>query len=78
MLYNFFNILTITVLYGTAFFLIAALICAGIIKFLEADWETRCFVIFMAVVVLSMGFQIVDKIISDVKTREVEQHKINN
>jgi general stress protein CsbA len=78
MLYNFFNILTITVLYGTAFFLIAALICAGIIKFLEADWETRCFVIFMAVVVLSMGFQMCNKIISDSKKQETEQHKINS
>ena len=78
MLYNFFNILTITVLSGVAIFLVAGLIFLAVTYFLEADWETRCFFISMAVLVLSMGFQIADKIVSDVKTREVEQHKINN
>ena len=85
MLYGFFNILTMAVLFGAAIFLAAGSIflAAGLIflavtYFLEADWETRCFIIFMAVLVLSMGFQIFDKIRLDIKTREVEQHKINN
>jgi len=78
MLYNFFNILTITVLSGVAIFLVAGLIFLAVIYLLEADWETRCFIIFMAVMVLSAGFQMCNKIISDSKKQETEQHKINS
>ena len=78
MLYNFFNILTITVLSGAAIFFVAALIYLAVIKFLELDLESRCFFIFMAVMVLSMGFQMCNKIISDSKKQETEQHKINS
>ena len=66
------------VLFGTAIFFVAGLIYLAVIKFLELDLESRCFAIFMAVVILSISFQICNKIISDSKTREVEQHKIDN
>lgn len=78
MLYNFFNILTITVLCGAAIFFVVGLISLAVIYLLEADWETRCFIIFMAVMVLSACFQIFDKIRLDIETRETKQHKINN
>ena len=78
MLYNFFNILTMAVLFGAAIMFVTGLIFFAVTCFLEADWETRCFTIFMAVMVLSGCFQIFDKIRLDVKTREVEQHKISN
>ena len=66
------------VLFGTAIFFVAGLIYLAVIYLLEADWETLCSIIFMAVMVLSGCFQIFDKIRLDVKTREVEQHKISN
>ena len=78
MLYNFFNILTTAVLLGAAIFLVAALIFLAVIYFFEADLDAQLFIIFMAVVILSMGFQIADKIVSDVKKQETEQYKIDN
>lgn len=66
------------VLLGAIIFLVAAAICACIIYFFEADLDTQLFIIFMAVLLLSMGFQIADKIVSDSKKQETEQYKINN
>ena len=78
MLYNFFNILTMAVLLGAAIFFVAALIFLAVIYFLKVDLDTQLFIIFMAVLLLSMGFQIVDKIVSYVKKQETEQYKIDN
>ncbi len=66
------------VLLGAAIFFVAALIFLAVIYFLKVDLDTQLFIICSAVLLLSMGFQIADKIVSDVKKQETEQYKIDN
>lgn len=79
MLYNFFNILTATVLIATLIAAAVVLIHWAVTSFLDLHFDDKLFAIFMTIFVFSTFFQIVDNFMSSSnRTPETEQHKTNN
>ena len=78
MLYNFFNILTLTVIICAVTLVAIGIIILLVLSFLELDSHDMFVVILIMILASSLFFQLYKFLTAPIKRQETEQHKINN